>query len=30
LFEAFPAEAAVSFWDSRWVVPEGLLEGLPW
>jgi hypothetical protein len=30
LFEAFPTEAAVSFWDSRWEVPEGLLEGLPW
>jgi hypothetical protein len=30
LFEAFPTDTAVSFWDSRWVVPEGLLDGLPW
>jgi pyruvyltransferase len=30
LFEAFPSEAAVSFWDARWEVSEGLLAELPW
>ena len=30
LFEAFPSEAVVSFWEPRWAVPEGLLAELPW
>jgi pyruvyltransferase len=30
LLEAFPFDASVSREDSRWAVPPGLLEGLPW